>query len=194
MKLLIAFVLSLWPLVTFAQVPTQPVTPAAAPCTAAAPYAPWVFGSNDAGWWAAQWHGCVGGGSDVTVRAVTHAAVVSVLDANTVVSAVAAVSSLWMAGDFSVPPISDVWRPAMPAIMVAKPLPPGAWKVAPYSVQTTRPAFYVLNGTRGGQSPNTRASVGIACDCTAPIVEGGTTYCPFAGASAPPLVAVCSKP
>ena len=99
----------------------------------------------------------------------------------------------------------DVWGPARDRINAAMPMPmpmptpppaplPGAWKVAPFgTVATTRPAFSVTNGKRdyGGAG---RATVGAACDCSAPIIEGPDTYCMFAGAVVPTSVTACSKP
>ena len=71
------------------------------------------------------------------------------------------------------------------------PTPTRLWTVAKYSLQTTRPAYPVTNGVRGTISTS-RATVGAACDCAAPIREGLTTYCPFAGSGA--AVSMCTAP
>ena len=73
------------------------------------------------------------------------------------------------------------------------PTPPPArlWNVAKYSLQTTRPAYPVVNGVRSTTSTS-RAPVGATCDCTAPLREGLTTYCPFTGSGT--SVAICTQP
>lgn len=87
----------------------------------------------------------------------------------------------------------DVWGPARDRINAAMPaaLPRPLWTVAKFSVQTTRPSYALTAGARGLASTG-RAPVGAACDCSAPIVEGVVTYCPFAGSAG--AVTVCSKP
>lgn len=76
------------------------------------------------------------------------------------------------------------------------PAPPAAqWWVQSNGTYPTRPSYPVTDGKRGTTSDG-RATVGAACDCAAPIVEGKVTYCRFAaGATAPPStsVAVCSQ-
>lgn len=74
---------------------------------------------------------------------------------------------------------------------VPTPPPTRQWTVAKYSLQTTRPAYPVLNGVRGTTSTS-RAPVGATCDCTAPLREGLTTYCPFTGSGT--SVAICTQP
>ena len=87
----------------------------------------------------------------------------------------------------------DVWEPMRGRINAAMPAPVAAplWTVSKYSMQTTRPAYTVTNGVRGTTSTS-RATVGAACDCAAPIREGLTTYCPFAGSGA--AVSMCTAP
>ena len=87
----------------------------------------------------------------------------------------------------------DVWEPMRERINAAMPAPAPArpWTVAKYSLQTTRPAYPVLNGVRGTTSTS-RAPVGATCDCTAPLREGLTTYCPFTGSGT--SVAICTQP
>ena len=86
-----------------------------------------------------------------------------------------------------------VWCPFVGEMQAGIPAPPAAkpWTVAKFSVQPTRPAFPVVNGVRGLISTG-RAPVGAVCDCTKPLAEAGTTFCPFAGGGA--LVALCTPP
>lgn len=89
----------------------------------------------------------------------------------------------------------DVWGPARErwntAFAALPRVPAPSWFVAPFSVQTTRPAFLVVDGKRTNTSAG-RANVGAACDCAAPIVEGSITFCRFAG-GAESAVAVCQR-
>lgn len=64
--------------------------------------------------------------------------------------------------------------------------PPGTWKVSGLAVFNT--ARGSLAGYVGGTAPK-----GALCDCAAPIIVGGKTYCTFAGAATAQLVAQCSK-
>ena len=86
----------------------------------------------------------------------------------------------------------DVWEPARERINAAMPGPPSAqaWVVAKYSTQSSRPAYPVINGVRAVASTS-RAVVGVACDCSKPIIEGIVTYCPFVGSGT--SVAICAK-
>ena len=94
------------------------------------------------------------------------------------------------------PSLTPVWCPyaremiASQPAPAATPPPPAAWIVARYSTQTSRPAYPVTNGVRGTMS-TMRASVGATCDCTSPLVEGVTTYCPFPSSGG--AVAMCTK-
>jgi hypothetical protein len=93
------------------------------------------------------------------------------------------------------PAARAVWCPYWPEMVAGMNIPPPApvatWTVAKNGTSTTRPA-YTLTPT-GLVASSIRATVGAACDCTAPYVKSGTTYCPFTGAPAS-IVAVCSKP
>ena len=56
------------------------------------------------------------------------------------------------------------------------------WSVAKNASYKDRPTYPVTNGVRGTKSDG-RVNVGTACDCSKPIVEGKTTYCPRAAIS-----------
>jgi hypothetical protein len=94
-------------------------------------------------------------------------------------------------------PVSmSIWCPFYPEMVAGAgtpttPPPAPAWTVAKNGVSATRPAYKLT--TDGLVSTSIRATVGVACDCSAPYVKSGTTYCPFTGAPVG-IVAVCSKP
>jgi hypothetical protein len=66
-----------------------------------------------------------------------------------------------------------------------QPAPPPTvrYVVAKNSSYPDRPTYPVEKGVRGTKSDG-RVNVGTACDCSKPIVEGRTTYCPRASTSA----------
>lgn len=65
---------------------------------------------------------------------------------------------------------ADTNRPPAP--------PPELWLVGATGKSTTRPTYPVVGGVRGKTSDG-RATIGTPCDCSKPIVEGKTTYCPL---------------
>ena len=81
----------------------------------------------------------------------------------------------------------DVWQPMRERINAAMPKP-AVWRVAKNSTYLTRPAFPVIAGKRSATATG-RATVGAACNCAAPVIEGTSTYCP---ADTAPLVAICA--
>lgn len=103
----------------------------------------------------------------------------------------------------------DVWGPARErwnaayAAATTPVQPAPQWLVAIFGVQDTRPAFTVVAGKRGpqattrapvttGQAPNKQR---VPCDCSAPVVEGATTYCPWRTDAGPVagFVTVCVR-
>lgn len=88
------------------------------------------------------------------------------------------------------PRVRPLWEAAKSAMDADTDRPkPLAWAVAPNGKYPDRPTYPVADGKRGTKSDG-RAKVGAACDCTAPIVEGKTTYCPVPPSAS---VAVCVR-
>lgn len=152
----------------------------------------WDIGVNDKGLWASRWLVCKEGGEPIHhFYAATRGAVEQVLNADGAVAASVAFGKLFLSASITEPVLVEVYAPDQARIDAGRPRPPPAWTVAKYSLQTTRPAYPVVNGVRSSTSTG-RAAIGAACDCAAPLREGLTTYCPFTGSAG--SVAVCAKP
>lgn len=181
MKRLIAALLLLFAVAANAQI-----------CTAQPSTLPVLTGGNSSGWWAAQWHPCAEGGFGVSVFSVLPKG--APVPAPSASGSGAVLMAAWLATSIDDPAVTAMSAADRASILAAKPpvqLPPSQWAVAKFSTLSTRPAYPVSNGVRSATS-TARATVGATCDCTAPIVEGLTTYCPYQGSSG--LVTVCTKP
>lgn len=73
--------------------------------------------------------------------------------------------------------------------------PPAVWNVAPNGAYPDRPAYPVVAGARKttstGRVPVLLDGKPNLCDCSAPTVEGSSTYCPTATSGG--LVVLCRK-
>lgn len=79
----------------------------------------------------------------------------------------------------------DVWGPmrervnAVYVALTPPVLPPPIWVVAKYSIQATRPTYYIHPGPVLSPAPD-RARVGAWCDCTkTSLVVAGVQHCAF---------------
>lgn len=83
------------------------------------------------------------------------------------------------------PSLSPIWCPHMAEARAAAPVvtPPGTWKVI------SPAAFRVVNTTLSGYVGP--VAIGTLCDCAVPVRIGAATYCTFAGASMPSVMASC---
>lgn len=103
-----------------------------------------------------------------------------------------------LAGSFRVdtrmddPALTPVWCPtwrevaaSRPAVATSAPAPTPSWKTA--SILSYNAAGGALTGLAG------QITRGLACDCSAPLRVGASTYCPFTGAPRPTVVALCTK-
>ena len=97
--------------------------------------------------------------------------------------------------DTNVWDMCDVWGPARDRINAAMPAPV-TWVVAKFSVQPTRPGFF-LSATGTLTPAPLRATVGSACDCADKSLDaGGAHYCTFVDSehsNVGSAVTVCSK-